>query len=92
MLISANDLRYIVTPACYTRTMCGRFTQHLSWEELHRLADLIGQPRDLAPRYNIALTTRIEVIRLSQTSKELAPVRVTIAVPGFSGQASQQNA
>jgi hypothetical protein len=22
--------------------MCGRFTQHLSWEELHRLADLIG--------------------------------------------------
>lgn len=24
--------------------MCGRFTQHLSWEELHRLADLIGQP------------------------------------------------
>ncbi|WP_246657298.1 SOS response-associated peptidase [Methylocystis sp. B8] len=31
--------------------MCGRFTQHLSWEELHRLADLIGQPRNLVPRY-----------------------------------------
>ena len=43
--------------------MCGRFTQHLSWEELHRLADLIGQPRNLAPRYNITPTTRIEVIR-----------------------------
>jgi len=26
--------------------MCGRFTQHLSWEELQRLADLIGQPLD----------------------------------------------
>ena len=24
--------------------MCGRFTQRLSWEELHRLADLVGQP------------------------------------------------
>lgn len=25
--------------------MCGRLTQQLSWTELHRLADLIGQPR-----------------------------------------------
>ena len=55
--------------------MCERFTQHLSWEELHRLADLIGQPRNLAPRYNVAPTTQIEVIRLSQTGKELAPMR-----------------
>ncbi len=23
--------------------MCGRFTQHLSWEELHALAELVGQ-------------------------------------------------
>ena len=37
--------------------MCGRFTQRLSWEELHRLADLIGRPRNLAPRYNIAPTS-----------------------------------
>jgi hypothetical protein len=37
--------------------MCGRFTQHLSWAELHRLADLIGQPR-----YNIAPTMQIEVV------------------------------
>jgi hypothetical protein len=33
--------------------------RHLSWEELQRLADLIGQPRNLAPRYNIAPTTQI---------------------------------
>ena len=52
--------------------MCGRFTQHLSWEELHRLADLIGQPRNLAPRYNIAPTTRIEVIRPAAGGNELA--------------------
>jgi hypothetical protein len=35
--------------------MCGRFTQHLSWEELQRIADLIGQPR-----YNIALRRRLK--------------------------------
>ena len=34
--------------------MCGRFTQALSWEELRRLAELIGQPRNLAPHYNLA--------------------------------------
>jgi putative SOS response-associated peptidase YedK len=55
--------------------MCGRFTQHLSWEELRRLADLIGQPRNLAPRYNIAPTTRIEVIRPGAGGNELVPMR-----------------
>jgi hypothetical protein len=45
--------------ACYVIAMRGRFMRHLSWEELQRLADLIGQPRNLAPRYNIAPTTQI---------------------------------
>ncbi|MGJ0452788.1 MAG: SOS response-associated peptidase [Methylocystis sp.] len=55
--------------------MCGRFTQHLSWEALHRLADLIGQPRNLAPHYNIAPTTRVEVIRPAGGGNELVPMR-----------------
>lgn len=55
--------------------MCGRFTQHLSWAELHALADLIGQPRNLAPRYNIAPTTQIEVIRPATGGNELIPMR-----------------
>jgi putative SOS response-associated peptidase YedK len=55
--------------------MCGRFTQHLSWEELHRLADLIGQPRNLQPRYNIAPTTQIEVIRSTAAGNQLVPMR-----------------
>ncbi|RNJ48216.1 SOS response-associated peptidase [Methylocystis hirsuta] len=55
--------------------MCGRFTQHLSWEELQRLADLIGQPCNLAPRYNIAPTTQIEVIRPAAGGNELVPMR-----------------
>jgi len=55
--------------------MCGRFTQHLSWAELHRLAGLIGKPRNLAPRYNIAPTTEIEVLRPAEGGAELVPMR-----------------
>ena len=63
--------------------MCGRFTQRLSWEELHRLADLIGQPRNLAPRYNIAPTTQIEVHRPAETGgNELVQMRWGL-VPGW---------
>jgi putative SOS response-associated peptidase YedK len=54
--------------------MCGRFTQNLSWAEIHRLADLIGQPRNLAPRFNIAPTTPIEVIRVADAGNELVPM------------------
>ncbi|MGA9601303.1 MAG: SOS response-associated peptidase [Methylocystis sp.] len=55
--------------------MCGRFTQHLSWAEIRRLADLVGQPRNLAPRYNIAPTDLIEVIRAGPAGLELTPMR-----------------
>lgn len=56
--------------------MCGRFTQALSWQELHRLAGLIGQPRNLAPHYNLAPTDRIEVLRESDHGGvELIPMR-----------------
>ena len=46
--------------------MCGRFTQHLTWRELH---DLYGtpepaQPLDLRPRYNGAPTQNFAVCRL----------------------------
>ena len=64
--------------------MCGRFTQHLSWAELHRLAGLIGQPRNLAPRYNIAPTTPIEVIRPSDAGDELLPMRWGLVPPWWS--------
>ncbi|PWB89910.1 DUF159 family protein [Methylocystis sp. MitZ-2018] len=57
------------------RAQCATLHLHLSWEELHRLADLIGQPRNLQPRYNIAPTTQIEVIRPAACGNELAPMR-----------------
>ena len=59
----------------YLDPMCGRFTQQLSWAEIHRLADLIGQPRNLAPRFNIAPTTPIEVVRAGEAGNELIPMR-----------------
>ena len=61
--------------AFYLDPMCGRFTQQLSWAEIHRLADLIGQPRNLAPRFNIAPTTPIEVVRAGEAGNELIPMR-----------------
>ncbi len=55
--------------------MCGRFTQHLSWAEIRRLADLVGQARNVAPRYNIAPTDMIEVIRAAPAGLEMTPMR-----------------
>ena len=34
--------------------MCGRFTQRMTWRELHERMDLIGTPLNLRPRYNVA--------------------------------------
>lgn len=56
--------------------MCGRFTQNLSWAALRRHAGLMGEPRNLLPRFNIAPTTPIEVVRVAQSGgAELAPMR-----------------
>jgi hypothetical protein len=36
--------------------MCGRFTQHYTWEEVHAFLSVFGTPRNLQPHYNIAPT------------------------------------
>jgi putative SOS response-associated peptidase YedK len=59
----------------YNPRMCGRFTQQYSWAEIHRLADLIGQPRNLRPRYNIAPTTEIDTIFATDEGRELHAMR-----------------
>ena len=43
--------------------MCGRFTQRLSWAELHELMDLIGAPLNLQPRYNVAPGQDVAIVR-----------------------------
>jgi putative SOS response-associated peptidase YedK len=40
--------------------MCGRFTQHYTWAEVHAFLSVFGTPRNLQPRYNIARTTMID--------------------------------
>jgi putative SOS response-associated peptidase YedK len=63
--------------------MCGRFTQHYTWAEVHAFLSVLGPPRNLQPHYNIAPTRTIDVIRLNQDGKrELVPMRWGL-IPGW---------
>ena len=55
--------------------MCGRFTQRLSWVELHKLMDLIGAPLNLQPRYNVAPSQDVAVVRASASGRRLSMLR-----------------
>ena len=56
--------------------MCGRFTQNYSWEEVYNFLNLFGTPRNLRPRYDIAPTTSVDVVRLDMKGKrELVSMR-----------------
>ena len=46
--------------------MCGRFTQRYTWSEVHAFLGVIGAAKNLRPRYNIAPTTTIDVVRLAE--------------------------
>jgi putative SOS response-associated peptidase YedK len=62
--------------------MCGRFTQSYTWRELVELYRLTQPARNLQPRYNIAPTTAIDVVRLADTGPELVPMRWGL-IPGW---------
>ena len=62
--------------------MCGRFTQHYTWAEVHAFLNVFGPPRNLQPRYNIAPTTVVDVIRPGPNGSELAPMRWGL-IPGW---------
>jgi putative SOS response-associated peptidase YedK len=55
--------------------MCGRFTQHCTWHDVHDLYGLVGAARNLEPRYNIAPTTTIDVVMPSVDGPSLVPMR-----------------
>lgn len=56
--------------------MCGRFTQKYTWREVHDFLDLRAEaPRNLRPRYNIAPTTAVDVVRATDTGRELGSMR-----------------
>src|ERR1700760_2653912 len=54
--------------------MCGRFTQHYTWQEVHKFLSVfgdLGTPRNLQPRYNIAPTTFIDVVTTRVRNREI---------------------
>ncbi len=55
--------------------MCGRFTQRYTWSEVHAFLSVIGAAKNLRPRYNIAPTTTIDVVRLGGGGRELVSMR-----------------
>ena len=56
-------------------SMCGRFTQRLSWAELHELMDLIGAPLNLQPRYNAAPSQNVAAVRDTAHGRRLSMLR-----------------
>ena len=62
--------------------MCGRFTQSYTWRELVELYRLTVPARNLRPRYNIAPTTTIDVLRLAESGPELVSMRWGL-IPGW---------
>lgn len=59
--------------------MCSRFTQHYIWSHVPEALSVIGPPRNLRPRYNIAPTTGVDVVRLGEAGNELAALRWGLA-------------
>lgn len=55
--------------------MCGRFTQHYTWAEVHEFLSVFGPPRNLRPHYNVAPTDTVDVLRQAKDRRELVPMR-----------------
>ena len=55
--------------------MCGRFTQRLSWRELHELMSLLGPAQNLRPRYNVAPAQTIAAVRAGPEGRTLSMLR-----------------
>lgn len=56
--------------------MCGRFTQFFTWAEVHAFLDVLGAPRNIQPRYNIAPTDTIDVAAIGRDGdRKLVPMR-----------------
>lgn len=63
-------------PSSTFEAMCGRFTQAYTWAEVHAFLSVIGAPQNLQPRYNVAPTTSVDVVRLdAEGRRELVSMR-----------------
>ena len=57
--------------------MCGRFTNKMTWQEIHDLYDITNEDfrPNLRPNYNIAPTHVVPVVRLATDGHKLAQMR-----------------
>src|SRR5450755_769322 len=57
--------------------MCGRFTNRLTWRQIHDLYRLTAPApaSNFPPRYNIAPTQKSFVVRLKEGQREVAELR-----------------
>ena len=55
--------------------MCGRFTQHYTWQDLVRLYRLTQPAWNLQPRYNICPTDTVVVVVQRDDGAALVPMR-----------------
>jgi putative SOS response-associated peptidase YedK len=55
--------------------MCGRFTQHYTWREIHDPVRPRRRTRNVEPRYNIAPTSNIDVVLPTADGPALVPMR-----------------
>lgn len=55
--------------------MCGRLTQYRSWQEMHEFYTLADPPQNLAPRYNVAPTQPVGVIRAGDAGRTHTAMR-----------------
>ncbi len=61
--------------------MCGRFSNHLTWNQLHDHLDLIGAPLNLRPRYNVAPSQDVPVARTAEAGRTLSMLRWGLIPP-----------
>ena len=62
--------------------MCGRFTQAYTWADVQAFLSLLGPPRNLRPRYNIAPTTTVDAVIDRGRGREIVAMRWGL-VPGW---------
>ena len=55
--------------------MCGRFTQRMTWRELHERMDLIGTRLNLRPRYYVAPSQDVAIARAAEEGRTLSMLR-----------------
>lgn len=55
--------------------MCGRFTQRYTWAEVHAFLSVVGAPKNLRPRYNIAPTTEVDAVVDRGQGREILSMR-----------------